>query len=864
MGEVYRASDTRLDRQVAIKVLPAALSANAELRARFDREARAISALTHPNICTLYDVGQHDGVDYLVMELIEGETLADRILRGPMPLDDVLRIGMEIASALDRAHRAGIVHRDLKPGNVILTRTGAKLLDFGLAKSAGLPVISPTSQTARLDDSRLTSHGMIIGTLQYMAPEQLEGVDADARTDIFALGAVLYEMVTGKLAFDAESRASLIAKILAFEPPPITSLQPMTPRALDRVVRTCLAKNRDDRFQTAHDVVLQLRWIRDDVSQPDTAVPAVRRRIRREHVAWSIAAAIAVIAIAGILSLQLRAPHYTRPTNSAILPPPNTTFLATGDFSGPPVLSPDGTRIAFSAAGANGKRSLWVRSLASATARELDGTTNAQFPFWSHDGHSLAFFAGNELKMMDVNGSPITTIAETNTAGRGGVWLEDGTIVYAPGTREALWKVTVGGKPVPFTKLTPPFTTYRWPIALPGGKWIVYLAANHNNASAREASLHLVSIDGKVDRTLMPSLANAVYASGRLLFLRENTLFAQPFDSWGLRLGLEPRLTGKAEAIAQNVRFDLSIWRGVFDASQSGVLAYEPGGNLTGTRPTWYDVTGKQLGTFGDLGRYGDVQLSPDEHRVVVSIGDPHTDIWVYDLDRNTRTRLTFEGLVNTAPVWSPDGSQIFYGSSDTDNSVSQLYSRPAVGGARRVICCPGPTFIYPASISPDGKTLLAVEGTPGSGKASLDSIQVAGGTRTRILGGDLEVFGARFSPDGRWIAYASNETHAREIFVIPYPSGVGKWQVTTSGGSAPFWSRDGKRLYYIAPDDFLMVVDVRATADAVDFTQPRTLFRVSYNSNGGTPISVAADGRVLTTGAEQEAAPLTLVTNWR
>jgi len=857
MGEVYRASDTRLDRQVAIKVLPAELSSNVQLRARFDREARAISALTHPNICTLYDVGRHDGIDFLVMEYIEGETLADRIGRGAMPIEDVLRIGSEIAAALDRAHRAGIVHRDLKPGNVILTRSGAKLLDFGLAKST--PFASAGSATIRLSNP-LTSDGMIVGTVPYMAPEQLMALEADARTDIFAFGAVLYEMATGRRAFDAESQASLIAQILEHDPPPMTSLRPMTPRSLDRVVRTCLAKNRDDRFQTAHDVLLQLRWVRDDVSQPDTALPAVRRRVKREHIAWGVAAALAIAAIVLAISILRRPPAIA--TTTSILPPPGTTFLATGDYAGPPVISPDGTRLAFVASAANGKRSLWLRSLASGAAREIDGSINAQFPFWSPDSWSVAFFLGSQIKSADINGGPANVVVDNVIQGRGGTWTDAGMIVYAPKTRDGLWKVpAAGGTPLQISKLAPPFTTYRWPIALPGGKWIVYEAANHNNPSSRDASLHLLSIDGKVDRLLMPSLANAVYASGKLLYLRENTLYEQAFDATRLRLGLEPRLTGEPRAIAQNVRFDLSIWRGVFDASQNGILTYQAGGNLAGTRPTWYDAAGKQMATFGDLGSYFDVQLSPDARRVAVSLGDPHSQIWVDDLDSNTRTRLTFEGFGSADPLWTPDGSQIIYASADTDNGASKIYARPAVGGARRIVCCADEGFFGPVSISPDGKSLLALDGFPGSGKASLVVLPAAGGARTPVVRGDFEVFGARFSPDGRWIAYASNESRSREVFVIPYPAGAGKWQVTTTGGSAPLWSRDGKHLYYVAPDDMLMVVDVRTTKDAVEFSPARPLFRVAYNTNGNSPIDVAPDGRILTTGAEEDAPPLTLVT---
>jgi serine/threonine protein kinase len=482
MGEVYKARDTRLERTVAVKVLPEHLTANEDLRQRFEREAKTISQISHPHICALYDVGREGDRDYLVMEYLEGETLAARLDKGALPAEQLLRYGIEIADALDKAHRLGIVHRDLKPGNVMLTKSGVKLLDFGLAKAVQ-PAASVSALTSMPTETpALTAEGTILGTFQYMAPEQLEARDTDARTDIFAFGAVVYEMATGQKAFSGRSRASLIGAILKDEPPPISAVQPMTPPALDRVVKTCLAKDPEDRWQTARDVVLELGWIAEG-SQAGTTPPAVAARRSRERVAWILSALLAIA-----LALTLVLPYLGRARTSSegravrlsVLPPEKGRFMP-----GTIALSPDGTRLAFVAADADGRSLLWIRSLDALEARALPGTERAYAPFWSPDGRFLAFFAEGKLKRVEASGGPpqilsnLTGTLSAGTVGRGGTWNREGVILFAPNPGGPLVRIAdTGGAPAPVTKLdvSRQENSHRWPVFLPDGRRFLYFA----------------------------------------------------------------------------------------------------------------------------------------------------------------------------------------------------------------------------------------------------------------------------------------------------------------------------------------------------------------------------------------------------
>ncbi len=864
MGEVYRASDTRLARDVAIKVLPAEFAKDAQLRARFEREARAISSLNHPNICMLFDVGSQHDVDYLVMEYLDGEPLTERLARGQMPIADVLRYGIEIADALDKAHRTGIIHRDLKPGNVILTRSGAKLLDFGLAKAMNAALvasISPQSSTAIHLDDQITAEGVLVGTFCYMAPELIEYGQADARSDIFAFGCLMYEMLTGRRAFSAASRAGTIAQIIAGDPPSIATLRPMIPMALDRVIRTCLAKNPDDRFQTAHDVMLALHWIRDEQSSPSAPLPMARarRRVWGERTAWVLALLVAIGAAvgAGIWSKR-EMDSLSRPLTASIVPPRGLRFVFTGDYAGSPVLSPDGRRVAFVAVSPDGQRTLWVRALDSADPRVIDNSDDAMFPFWSPDSHFLAFFAHGKLKTVDAGGGVPTVIADAPNA-RGGTWGDENVIVYTPETRAGLYRVAAnGGTPILLTTPSGGMTTHRWPLFLPGGKSFLYLAANHDLPDSPATSLHVRSLDGKSDRVVTHTLANVAYVDGRLLMLRESTLVAQPFD---VGRGV---LTGAPSIVAQNVHFDSSTWHGVFDAA-GRTLIYQAGGSIAGTHLIWFGHDGTSLGALADVARYYDLKLSPDGHRLVTNAGEPtRAAIWIIDIARNVRTRLTFEGSMNEAPVWSVDGSEILYASRDTPSERAAIYRRRGDGNGPRQLVARLDGDADPGSVSADGRWVVATLWNRPQVNPQIWAVPLVPGEKAHpLLAGALGTHDPRISPDGRWLAYTSSESGRDEIYVVPFAGGGGKWQVTTAGGHSSRWSPDGAHLDYLTGDNILTEVDVKS-GGGFEIGAARALFRLDVNPVSSSDYDLTADGRVIANGGEADPTPLTLVANWR
>src|SRR5882724_6196611 len=700
MGEVYRARDTRLERDVAVKVLPASLASDANLRRRLEREAKAVSKLSHPHICTLHDIGHQDGVDFLVMELVEGETLEHRLMKGPLPPEQTLRIATDIAAALASAHRLGITHRDLKPSNVMLTKAGAKLMDFGLAKQSGPAPLATALTEMTMDQAKLTSEGTLVGTFQYMAPEQLEGKEADARTDIFSLGEVIYEMATGKPAFAGKSRASLIAAILTTEPQPMAALQPMTPPALERVVKKCLAKDPDERWQSASDLKSELTWITEGGSQAGVPAPVVSKRRLRERGASALAA-FALSAAAILAMVHFR--ESTKPAHvvrSLIAPEEGTFPILTGEFGGPPVLSPDGNTLAFVAAREQGAVLLWVRPLNTLHSRALLGTEGATFPFWSADSRSLGFFAGGKLKTVVAEGGTPSDVCAA-PAGRGGTWNAEGTIVFSPDFQNTLMQVPAsGGTPKQLTVMdTSKHDSHRWPTFLPDGKHFLYLAVVHANGRDPNDAIYFASLDGKENRLVMRGFTNVAYAAGRLLYMRESALMAQPFDP---RSGV---LQGEAERLAEDVLVDGTVWRAQFDASSAELLAYASGG-LTPWQATWYDRSGKQLGPAGEkVFNLISLRLSPDGTRLATEAGENSGDIWIYDQKRKVNTRLTFGNGASSSPVWSPDGQWVAYVGVRGKNS---LYRKPANGMGQEELLLEGdPTNRNPFDWSPDGKFLL-------------------------------------------------------------------------------------------------------------------------------------------------------------
>jgi Tol biopolymer transport system component len=858
MGEVYRARDTRLERTVAIKVLPAAVSSSPEARQRFEREAKTISQLSHPHICALYDVGREGETEYLVMEYLEGQTLAERLARGALPLDQVLRYGIEIADALDRAHRSGIVHRDLKPSNVMLTKSGVKLLDFGLAKAmapatqqSGLTAL-PTMAAA----ANLTQEGTILGTFLYMAPEQLEGKEADARTDIFALGSVLYEMATGRKAFEGKSQASLIAAILDRDPDPVSAVQPMTPPSFDRVVKTCLAKDPEERWQSAHDLGSELRWILDVRSGGRIAEPLTGPSRRRERFAWA-AAALFLLTTVGLTVAYFRrpAPSRRRPVRLQMVSPPNAVL---GWFA---AVSPDGNWLAFTAAPANGTVSLWLRSLGSLGARSLPGTEGASHPFWSPDSHALGFFAGGKLKTIDLSGGTPQTVCEASSDVRGGTWGAKGTIVFAPFFQGGLFRVpATGGEVSPTTVLDPirKEQTHRWPSFLPDGRHFFYYASR---GSGEEPGEILVgSLDGGPPKRLLQSSSLALFAApGYLFYSRGGTLLAQPFD------GKDLRLTGKPVPIAERLSSvgGMSGLRSV-SVSSTGVLVYQTGSG-SATQLVWLDRNGRDLGTLGPPADHYAPRLSPDGTRLAegrMNLESTTGDIWLTDLTRNVSSRFTFDPADEQLPVWSPDGKRLFFGSSR--DGVQNLYQAASDRPGSEELLLRSSVWKVADDVSPDGRFLIYETSTP---KTQIDLwILPLSGDRTPrpYVATPFGEFSAQFSPDGRWVAYVSNESGRAEVYVQPFPGPGGKWQVSAAGGSMPCWRRDGKELFYFGGDGRLMATEV-ALGPSFESRSPTALFKVSLPSPD-RQYDVTPDGsRILVNriSGEAEGAPITVVLDW-
>jgi eukaryotic-like serine/threonine-protein kinase len=858
MGEVYKARDTRLERTVAVKVLPSHLSASPESRQRFEREAKTISQLSHPHICALHDVGREGDVEYLVMEYLEGETLADRLLKGSLPLEQTLRYGMQIADALDKAHRQGIVHRDLKPGNVMLTKTGVKLLDFGLAKAVE-PQTKQSSLTALPTQHALTQEGTILGTFQYMAPEQLEGKEADARTDIFALGIVLYEMVTGKKAFSGVTQASLISSILRDDPQPISQVQPMSPPALDRIVKTCLAKDPEDRWQSAGDVGKELRWIAEG-SQAGAAVVAPVPRKRRDRLAWVVAGVLLLTTLfLGNELRRARIPDRGRPVHSFLIPPEKTSFRLTGDDSAPIVLSPDGRSTAF---GAGGK--LWVSSLATGAVSALAGTEGGTFPFWSADNRSIGFFSDGKLRIVEASGGPIRAIADAPNA-RGGTWSSRGTIVFAPNFRSGLFRVSASGGPTtPLTHLQEgKHSTHRWPSFLPDGEHVLYLAANHENPRSENSGIYVVSSKGGEPHRLISSYGSAQFASGWLLTVRDTSLLAFPFDVDRLTVGQEP------VRVSDDVNFDVGVWRGGFTASDNGVLAYQLAQAGVGGQLTWFDSSGRRLSTLGEKSEAYSPQLSPDGRRALVILGDPNNDIWVYELDRGVRTRLTTAAQVTVSPLWSPDGSEIIFCAQNltVESAEFQLSTMASDGAGGRKIIYRSKERVEPTDWSRDGRYVLFDRGNIGAQDVWATPLADPNKAFPFVQSQFPERAG-QFSADGRWVAYQSLQTGRNEIYVTPFPGGGARSQVSADGGTQARWSADGHELYFVSPGDDLMVAAVDGSGSRFEVKDVRPLFRVNLFRGprvGLHSYAVSPDGkRFLINDAGEAGVPrVTLVTNW-
>jgi len=861
MGEVYRARDTRLDRSVAVKILPSHLSENPEAKQRFDREARTISSLNHPNICTLHDVGHQDGINYLVMEYLEGETLADRLRKGPLPVDQVLRYAIEICEGLEKAHRSGVVHRDLKPGNIMLTKTGAKLMDFGLAKASAATSAPVSGLTATLTtppgSHPLTAQGSVVGTFQYMSPEQVEGKEADARSDIFALGAVFYEMATGKRAFEGKTAASAMAAVLEREPAPISSVQPAIPPALERLVKTCLAKDPDERWQTVHDVKLQLKQIVDGGSQASPGIAAPPPRKRQNWLAWGVAATLAMVAVVALAAAYLANQKQLPVLRLAIAPPEKTQFNISGDDSGPAVLSPDGRYVVFSALGTGGGTQLYVRALDSVSPQPLSGTEGGTFPFWSPDSRSVGFFTPTKLKRIEISGGAPITVCDATMA-RGGSWNQDGTIIAALTFTAGISRVPAGGgAPTAITKIdNVTYSSHRWPSFLPDGRHFLYIAVNHDSPNSPDTGVFFASLDGKENRLLFHTNSSAIYASGYLLSLRDNALVAQPFDpSAG-------KFTGEAQTLNENVNLDGGLWRANLSVSTNGVLLYASGTTSGAQSMRWLDRSGKLVGTTGERGGFYELDLSPDQKRVAAT--DANTaaaTIWVHDFASKLKTRLSFTGGVQRGPVWSPDGRQIAYAS----DQATRVSMKEVGGSAPQQTLYSSPEAIIQkvTSWSPDGRYILYEQGNGLNQKLFVLPLF---GDRKPFPYGESPggMFSGIFSPDGRWVAYHANENGQMQVFVAPFPWTGAKWQVSSTNGTWPRWRGDGKEIYY---DDFssMVAVEVDGSGAAFHVGGSQQLFPIKMRGLS-REYDVSRDGQrfLVITDTEGSSQSLIVVQNWQ
>jgi eukaryotic-like serine/threonine-protein kinase len=854
MGEVYKAKDTRLERTVAIKVLPAHLSSSPEMRRRFEREAKTISALSHPHICALFDVGNQEGVEYLVMELLEGETLADRLARGPLPPDQTLRYGIEIADALDKAHRRGIVHRDLKPGNVMLTGSGVKVLDFGLAR-----VVEPIASKSELSvlptaaPSRpLTQEGTILGTLQYMAPEQLEGKEADARTDIFAFGAVLYEMATGQRAFSGSSRASLISAILRDEPQPISRVQPMSPPALDRVVRRCLAKDPEKRWQSARDVGLEI----EEAAKPPEASAAVPLRTFTRIAAvsgWAIAVLLLILLAGNWLALGRAKRAAPERALRFTIPPPSGAA-----FEGMLALSPDGRTLAFVATAADGRDLLFLRPLDALESRALPGTEGAAYPFWSPDGHAIAFFAQGKLKRIDALGGAPQTLSDA-LGPRGGSWSSHGTIVFsAESGGQVRFVSESGGESHPVGSLASRRgETYRWPSFLPDGRHFLYFTFAGKQPKTGVA---VASLDSNETAFLVAADSGGVYAPpGFLLYRRGDSLVAQSFDPGRLHI------SGDAVPIVDDVWWDgISTLATAFTVSPGGLLAYQTGG-LNQSRLLLYDRAGREIRKIDLSGAYFEPALSPDGRRVAVARAQARgSAIWMVDIERGAFSQFSFETeLSDASPLWTPDGRNVLY----SVYPGAEVYQRDAAGAEKEKLLFRFPAFSPLDDLSRDGRYLLYESVNWPTFHFDVFLRDLRDGSDRPLLKDVFNQEGARFSPDGRWLAYESEESGVREVFVRSYPGPGERRQVSAGGGTQPRWRSDGKELFYVSPDRKVMAVDIQMHP-SLDSGMPHALFqtRILPTVEARNHYDASGDGQrfiVNSRRPEDATLPITVVVGW-
>ena len=857
MGEVYKARDSRLDRTVAIKVLPSTTSFNADLRTRFEREAKAISSLNHPNICTLYDVGHENDIDYLVMEYIEGETLSDRIRKGVPDIRDALEIGIQISNALDSAHRHGLVHRDLKPANVMLTKTGSKLLDFGLAKLKVTEGIVEGAAAAT-QTTPLTGTGTIIGTLQYMAPEQLEGKPADARSDIFAFGAVLYEMVAGQKAFEGKSQASLIAAIMEKEPIPISTIKPMYPPGLDRLVRKCLEKDPDKRWQSASDLSDELKWISQSGSQAGVSPAISQKRKFKFRLAWVIATLSSLIAIAtlGWILMQPEPEVFSR--RFRIETNPGTVWASW------PQISPDGKYVAYRAGDSANVPMIWIRPLNALESYPLPGTENSNRPFWSPDSKYLGFTIDDKIKRIAISGGPAQLLGEAPNVADGS-WGSAGIILLDGREGDSIRAIPAsGGQVSGVTKIdrSQKEKTHMWPQFLPDGKHFLYLVTADSIQQDQDYQLKAGSVDSEESITILTINSLVRYADpGYLIFMRDKILMAQKFDPIDLKVSSEPQpITDKVGSVD-------FVGAANFSVSHEGTMIMSTSDKTARSELKWFDRTGRELATIGEPGRYGNVDISPSGTQIAYTVEDDKNskfDIWIQDLNRKVASRLTFEAEDEAGPIWTPDGQKIAYTKGDWP--VFSTFTKSADGsGGGQLIPLPDTLVRLLSDISPDG--LFACYEVFRNFQPDIQICRFLPDTNNvEIISSKFQEYLGRFSPDGQYVSFTSVESGKPEIYVKRSDGAGGKWQISTDGGEEAIWNKNGKDLVYVTPNQNFMAVPIN-TKGTFESGTPVKLFRQRLsNLGGGANWDISPDGQkflLITPQGNASLPSFEIVLNW-
>ena len=857
MGEVYRARDTRLGRDVALKVLPASFADDKTSLSRFRQEACAASALNHPNILAIYDVGTDDSSPYVVSELLEGETLRQRMGGVALPQRKAIDYSQQLAQGLAAAHEKGIVHRDLKPENLFITKDGRlKILDFGLAKLAqtGNGQTQTNVPTRRID----TDPGMVIGTVGYMSPEQVRGQVVDHRSDIFAFGAILYEMLSGKRAFHGGSAAETMSAILKEEPPDLSATNRTVAPSLERVLHHCLEKNPEERFQSARDLAFDLEALSGTSNQALSTSPRATRFWHRhwERVAWLTLTGILLMAglASAILYFRRGSPVEVHAMRFLIFPPDQSNILGTA------LISPDGQRLVMRIADSTGKVALWIRPLNSLAAQMLPGTEGAGSSFWSADSRSIGFFALGKLKRIDIAGGSAQTICDS-TEGRGGTWNRDGIIIFSAIGADGLFRVpAAGGVPTLVTKLdqSRQEAWHRLPYFLPDGKHFLYAA---NSARPEDSGVYVGSLDSSETKRLFGTSTNAVYAPpGYLLFVRETTLMAQRFDATTLQLSGEP------QPLVEQVNVN-PIGASSYSVSDDGVLVYLSGGAQS--QLTWFDRSGKLLSLVGAINYNSNISLSPDEKRVAVATWDPQTstrDIWIIDPARTTSTRFSFNGAEDFLPIWSPDGGNILFVSDRS--GFGNLFEKPTSGASNEEEILKTEERKWPSDWSKDGQYVAFTSSSPTT-RLDLWVLPMFGDRKPiSFLQTSFNEDGPRFSPDGHFIAYYSDDSGSYEVYVQPFPASGAKWQISSGGGMQPRWRRDGKELFFMSPNRRLMAVDVNLGEGTFEAGVPKMLFQTSSIGYVGprNTYECSRDGqRFLINSLKSDAVsiPVTVVVNW-